>query len=354
MSRDRGQRIINLETTDRVGLHYAIEHPGFLKDFTGIDPAEDLSKATVEAIRKMDADVVGGIPQSTEEKPFTEDKSARMDDRGFISTQWGYGSTPWYESKLTDFPDDEAVLNYNPLKKCLLPWRSDHLREYQSTTSALGQLAYPTCPGYLFTLVTHCSTVFGWEKFLTASALYPDKFEKLLERIGEYTLLEIEQMLKTESSICWIHDDVAMTKGLILSPQWMRRYAIPWYERFFDKIKKAGKKIWFESEGNYSDIVDDLIAIGADGLYMEQFSMDLEWMIKKCSGKTFLVAALDQNALSFDSPDAIAAQTKKHLSLAKRAPGHFLSLSVPHDVPLPNIYAFLKTFESDSWYKNTE
>ena len=346
MSRERAEKILNLEFADRVGLQYCVEHPGFLRDFTGIDPTVDLAGATVSAMKKMDVDLVGGIPQKMEE-PFEEGQSARLDDQGIMTTQWGYGSTPWYEGDLADFSDEQEVLNYNPLEKSFLPWQADYSLELSRIERFVGDDAFPMCCVSYFSLVTHCTAVFGWENFLMCSASKPDDFEHVLENVGTHTLSTIDKMINVGSGVCAIHDDIAMTKGLIVSPQWLRRYVLPWYERFFDKIRKAGQKALFISDGNYAKMVDDLLAVGADGFYIEH-SFDLESMMRKCYEKAFLLATFDQRVLAGGSENDVRDQTRKYLSLAKKRPGNFISLTVPHDVQLKNIYAFLKTFNAES------
>ncbi len=347
MSRARAEKILHLEPADRVGLAYAIEHPAFLADYTGIDPRSALSDATLAAIKKMDADVAGGVP-SRMEAPFEASGTVRCDAAGHRATQWGYGSTPWYEGRLGDFADEDSLFEYNPLQEDLLPWKSEYVRQFRETDALLGHLAYPLgAAGYYFSLVTHCTAVFGWERFLLAAAAEPARFRSVLELVGEHTLAELEAMVAAGSAVYTVHDDIAATRGLILSPEWLRTNALPWYEKFFDVIKRAGSKVWFISDGNYAAILDDLVAVGADGFYADH-SMDLEWLVSRLRGERFLVATLDQRVLSRGDREAVQRQTRQHLRAAKRHPGHFLSATVPHDVPVENVYAFLREWDKSS------
>ena len=346
MSRVRAEKTFNLEPTDRVALQYSVEHPGFLHDFTGVDPEVDLAQATVAAVKKMDADIVGGVPECME-TPFEPGQSVRPDEQGNMTTPWGYGSTPWYEGQLGEFSDEEAVLRYNPFEECPLPWRANFGREFARTQGLIGDDAFPMCCVSYFSLVTHCTAVFGWESFLLCSVSRPNEFERVLDRIGQHTLGVIDEMIEVGSGLCAIHDDIAMTRGHIASPQWLRTYALPWYQRFFARIKQAGQKALFISDGNYAEIVDDLLEAGADGFYCEH-SFDLEPMMHKCRDRAFLLASFDQRVLASGSASDVRRQAHQHLALAKCQNGSAICLTVPHDVRLENIHAFLHTFQSES------
>ena len=336
MSLERARQIISLQDTDRLGLAYAVEHPGFLKDYTGIDPAEDLAAATLAAVRNMDADLVGGIPETMDAS--TAEK--HTDDRGVTSTPWGDGATPWYVGRLGDFGAPEKVISYDPRQESLLPWRADHRAEHLSTRGQLGSDALAWTCVYYSSLVTHCESVFGWENFLTTAAGHADRFALTLERIGQHSRGEIELMAQCETPLCGIHDDIAMTRGLILGPAWLRQYALPWYEVYFDTIKRAGAKAMFVSDGNYIDLVEDLLAAGAEGFYVDH-SVDVQEMMRKCAGRAFVISTFDQRVLATGDEDAVGQHALQHIDIMKRQPGGLVSLTVPHDIKLANVYSCL-------------
>ena len=57
----------------------------------------------------------------------------------------------------------------------------------------------------------------------------------------------------------WVHDDIAATRGLVLGPEYLRRWVCPWYERIFSAIQAQGRKVVHVSDGNYLEALPDLM-----------------------------------------------------------------------------------------------
>ena len=148
------------------------------------------------------------------------------------------------------------------------------LDEMARLCDAAAATAYP-CAWHYGTLVTRATLEFGWEPFLGAAALDPEGFGRICDRFGEASLAVITGWARTDGiEAVFIHDDLAATRGPILNPDWYRRWVFPWHRRMYDCIHRHQKKAVFVCDGNYLPLLDDILALEPDGLYIESTSMD--------------------------------------------------------------------------------
>jgi hypothetical protein len=152
-------------------------------------------------------------------------------------------------------------------------------------------------PLHYGTVISRATIEFGWEPFLTASALEPGKFGKILDRFGEASLAVARGWAQTAGvELITIHDDIAGTRGVLMSPAWLREYVFPWYRRIFAEIHDRGKKVLYVSDGNYAPVLEDILATRPDGLYVETTSMNPgEFMRRAGRDKLFLIKTDSRN-----------------------------------------------------------
>jgi hypothetical protein len=192
------------------------------------------------------------------------------------------------------------------------------MAELQAQGAARG---FPV-PMHYGTLVTRATIEFGWEPFLTALALEPARFARILDRFGEASLAVIEGWARTEGiELIFVHDDIAGTRGLLLSPTCLRSHVLPWYGRLFAAIHAAGRKVLYLSDGNYAEVLDDLLALGVDGLYVESSSMDpREFLPQAGPDKVFLVKT-DNRTIDFGTPEQLRREFETLRALHQDFPG---------------------------------
>jgi len=195
------------------------------------------------------------------------------------------------------------------------------LNEMERMFSAKAQICFPV-PWHYGTLVTRATIEFGWEPFLIASALEPEKFGKILDRFGQASLAVARGWAETEGTeLIGIHDDIAGTRGVIMSPKWYRQYVLPWYQRIFHAIHEKGKKVLYVSDGNYMPVLDDILATNPDGLYIESSSMDVEKFMRRAGKDKFFLIKSDSRNIDFGTPDDIYNELRKLHELHKEFPG---------------------------------
>jgi len=223
--------------------------------------------------------------------------------------------------------DEEKYRDYSDVLDCDLEMFEVEdvgpamLGEMERLYAAKAKTNFPA-PWHYGTLITRATIEFGWEPFLTASALDPGKFGKILDRFGEASLAVIKGWTEIEGTeLINIHDDIAGTRGVILSPDWYGEYVFPWYKRMFDAIHEKGRKALYVSDGNYMPVLDDILEAGADGLYIESTSMDPgEFMHRAGKDKLFLLKS-DSRNMDFGTPDSIYEEVKKLSELHQEFPG---------------------------------
>lgn len=223
--------------------------------------------------------------------------------------------------------DEEKYRNYNDVLNCdpeifeVEEVGASMLDEMQRLFDARSQVGFPV-PWHYGTLVTRATIEFGWEPFLMASAIDPGKFGEILDRFGAASLAVAEGWAQIEGTeLIDIHDDIAGTRGIFMSPEWHREYVFPWYKRIFDEIHKKGKKTLYVSDGNYMAVLDDILDTGPDGLYIETTSMDPELLMRRAGRDKLYMIKSDSRNIDFGTSDDIYKELKKLHELHDEFPG---------------------------------
>jgi hypothetical protein len=195
------------------------------------------------------------------------------------------------------------------------------LAEMTRLYQAVATTAYP-CAWHYGTLVTRATLEFGWEPFLQAAAIDPEGFGRICDRFGEASLAVATGWANTDGmEVVFIHDDLAATRGPILSPDWYRRYVFPWHGRIYDRLHECGRKAVYVCDGNYLPLLDDILALGPDGLYIESTSMDpAEVMARAGHDKVYLLKSNARN-LDHGTPEDVWEEMRRLRRLHREYPG---------------------------------
>ncbi len=177
-------------------------------------------------------------------------------------------------------------------------------------------------PMHYGTLVTRATIEFGWEPFLVALALDPVRFGEILDRFGEASLAVIEGWAQTPGTeLIVIHDDIAGTRGPLLSPAFLNRYVFPWHARLFAAVHRRGKKALYLSDGNYAPVLDDILALAPDGLYVESSSMAPAPLLRRAGADKLFLIKTNSQTMDFGTPEAIRRELQALRDLHQEFPG---------------------------------
>lgn len=339
MSKSRALKAMNLESTDRVPAQEWVDHPAFVKKMTGIDPFEYPDKAILALLKKIDIDWYVNIPEKSHK--FIDGETSRIED-GVQYTEWGFTGSQWEEEDI--FKTEEELLSYDPMEDTegRIRIASEEYRRGRIDQCIKGQQMAgdsSLITGlYYTTLFQNFIMAFGWEMFLVTAKIEPERFKETIERFTRFSIRNVEEWAAADIELLFCHDDLALTRGLVFPKEWYDENIFPNYERIFDPIKKAGKKLIFVSDGNYSELIDDLFAVGVDGLMVDNY-VDLEPVLKKYGDKKIICGNVDSRILTAGTKEDVYKEVKRCMDLGKRYPGYFIRAAgdLPHNIPLENI-----------------
>ena len=339
MSYDHGWAALNLEPTDRIPRTEYISHRGLIRKLTGIDidhpkPGEDGWWAISKALDFGFVFNTFGIPGT--------DRLTHM------------GTAVWSESyvvtdnRTSRFTDVESVLSFEPEKAFDVPSVDELAKQHQQEWLA-GQEKYSHCVfpgGYYNTIFSWCILTFGWDLFLTAAALDPERFSRVLDGFEALSMLTFEAQARTDMKVYICHDDIVWTQGAVFHPDWYRREVFPRYKRLFKPLLDAGKILLFCSDGNFTEFVDDLVDCGVHGCIFEPLT-SLEYVVER-HGKTHVIAGNADCRILMSGPrEAIEAEVLRCVNLGKPCPGYFIAVGnhIPYNIPLENVELYLELSE---------
>ncbi|MBN2852679.1 MAG: hypothetical protein JXQ23_08090, partial [Clostridia bacterium] len=229
----------------------------------------------------------------------------------------------WNLSCKEKYHSYEDVLNVDLLQFVIEKVNNQMLNEMQHMIDEKAKTHVPV-PWHYGTLLSRCEIEFGWEPLLEASAIEPEKFSKVLDRFALSSLSVVDGWSRLDDvSLIIVHDDIAATRSLIWSPAYLRKYIFPWYKRIFDKIHENGKKVLYITDGNYAEIIDDLLQMGVDGLYCESSSIDPLFVTEKGGPDLFYLIKTDSKIMDYGTKEEILEEVLKLKSIHLKNPRIF-------------------------------
>ncbi|RLF03727.1 MAG: methyltransferase [Thermoprotei archaeon] len=126
--------------------------------------------------------------------------------------------------------------------------------------------------------------------------------KKLLDIIHQFYMKEVEFWASTDIDAIFIMDDWGAQNQLLIPPPLWRKLFKPLYKDYADLAHQNGKFIFMHSDGNITEIYDDLIEIGIDAINSQIFCMDMEEIAKKAKGKITFWGEIDRQHV-LPSPD---------------------------------------------------
>lgn len=253
--------------------------------------------------------------------------------------------------KTCPFAGPEDVLAFDAVEEYGLPEYGGlveyYERHYRETQEARADQVFTG--GYYKTIVSGAIEAFGWEQLLMAAA-DPAGFERVLDSIYRLSLHHYRAWAETSIEVFISHDDMVWTEGPFMDPAFYRRVIFPRYQELWTPLKRAGKKVLFCSDGDFTMFLDDIVAAGADGLIFEPMTR-LEDAVSRY-GKTHCIVSskVDCRTLTFGTRDEIRAEIDATLELARGCPGFMFAVGnhIPSNVPVENALFFFE-YLSKRW-----
>jgi uroporphyrinogen decarboxylase len=110
------------------------------------------------------------------------------------------------------------------------------------------------------------SRLFGFERFfLTMGREGPD-LDDLILSVERLNLELAERAVARGAMGALIADDIASNKGLMFHPKTLRTHFFPSLTRLVAGISAMKVPVFFHSDGNLNEVLDDIVSAGLDGL----------------------------------------------------------------------------------------
>ncbi|MBI9044656.1 MAG: hypothetical protein JEZ06_09235 [Anaerolineaceae bacterium] len=191
--------------------------------------------------------------------------------------------------------------------------------------------------------------MYGLDKALIDLATNPEPICAVMDRFTDIYIENVKSLAKVAGDkidMVYTYDDVAIQRGLLMSPKMWRKYILPRHQRLNKVIKEAGFKILYHSCGSVMKLIDPFIKeMGIDVLNPLQpraIGMDMQWIKDTFGSRIGFHGAIDlQKTLPMGSQQDVYDEVVERCQILGKN-GGFICTSAHYiqaDVPMENIVA---------------
>ncbi len=380
-SRERVQAVLNHKIPDRVPIVIGVSNAtGIkmtpyqgLKKILNIDapdaylydwPELGSAKVDEQTLRRLHADVRGVLdrfPAAVYERNRTrEPHSPCIDD-------WGGGQIEiepgiWYPGfhPLADATTIEEIEDYPGWPDMDDPTRFAHVAREAQALADENQYAIMATPWLMFPF-ERAFAMQGMDKFLMNMAIYPDFAQALLRKnlsLCKKLLGNFLSKIGDNIDLIKIGDDLGTQERLMISPKMYREILKPIHADLIAHIKQfTDAKIFFHTDGDVFDLIEDFIEIGVDVLNPIQTSAgkmaNLEALKSRYGDQLVFCGAVDtQEILPRGTPEEVRQEMKRVIHALGKDGGYMVASvhTIMHEVPPENILAMVDAVEAFGYY----
>ena len=380
-SRERVQAVLQHEVPDRVPIIVGVSNATGIKmtPYQGLKkmleinaPDEYLydwpelgsAKMDEEIMRRLHSDVRGVLDR------FPAQVYARNQSREAHAPcidDWGGGQIEiepgiWYPGyhPLADATTIRELEEYPYWPDMDDPTRFAHVgREAQALADA-NEFAIMATPWLMFPF-ERAFGLQGMDKFLMNMAMIPDFAEALLRKnlsLCKQLMGNFLTAIGKNIDMIKIGDDLGTQERLMISPKMYRKILKPIHAELIAHIKQfTDAKIFFHTDGDVFDLIEDFIEIGVDVLNPIQTSAgkmaNLEELKARFGKDLVFCGAVDtQEVLPNGTPDEVRQEMKRVIHALGKDGGYMVASvhTIMHEVPPENILAMVDAVEEFGYY----
>ncbi len=158
--------------------------------------------------------------------------------------------------------------------------------------------------------------LFGFEEYFILLKKSPDSLLEFIKEVEKLNTLMIEKLVGQGINGIILADDIAYQRGFLINPKTIRKYFMPSIERQVKEIDKAGVPAFYHSDGNYREVIGDIINAGFVGLHcLERNSgMLVDELQQEIGDKLCLWGHLDVNDLENSKEPACREELVKSIN----------------------------------------
>lgn len=279
---------------------------------------------------------------------------------------WGTGQVEiepgvWYPGvhPLAEATTIDAIERY-PWPDMDDPYRVAHVKEQASKLAQEDQFAIMGTPWLLFPF-ERAFAMQGMDTFLLNMAMYPDFAKALLRKITDLCKTLMGHFLEAAGEnldIIKIGDDLGTQEKLMISPRMYRQILKPFHAEFIEFIKaRTRAKIFFHTDGDVFDLIEDFVEMGVDILNPIQTSAgkmsDLQGLKERYGKNIVFCGAIDtQHILPSGTPQEVRQEVKRVINILGEGGGYMVASvhTVMNEVPPQNILAMVDAVEEFGYY----
>jgi len=341
MSYKLGLAALNLEMTDTVPrTEYSVEaHWELIEKVTGIDTTIiDKRPKASEVFRKA-----WDYSFNWRTCIFSETLAGKgpITDMGHaVYMESSEGESDYHNQATLAYPDPDAALNldiptvYGEYSKdeIIKMFENSYHENCNDVPDALNMT------GVYINPISGMLEIFGWDTFLMMMGLDLNKFNKVMESYCIWAEQFYRGFCESDVPVFMMHDDICWTSGPFADPEWYRAQIFPYYKKWIDMLKAAGKRVIFTSDGNYTCFFDDIVKCGAEMLVMEPGN-DMAGFADKYGKTHGFVGDVDVRILQLGTREDIRKEVQRTMDIGKKYPGYIFCTGnhIPPNVPVDNV-----------------
>jgi uroporphyrinogen decarboxylase len=134
----------------------------------------------------------------------------------------------------------------------------------------------------------------------------------LLAMVHDFACREAQMWASSDCDGIAFRDDWGSNHSLLIPVQAWRDLFKPLYRQYVEIIHARDKFAFFHSDGNISEIFDDLVELGIDAINAEMSLMDFESLTERFRGRITFWGEIDrQRVLPFGTPEEVRAAVRR-------------------------------------------
>lgn len=240
------------------------------------------------------------------------------------------------------------------IDRCFQPGGNDpgRLRGLRAVIEAIGNcaLVLPTCiPGY----IAACYAL-GFERAMTVMVEDERFFFHLADRLEGCDDLRMREFAEAGAEAVFIAD--AWASADVLSPDMIRKFALPYQARSVDAAKAAGLKVILWNEGDVAPILADEAALNIDAFAFEQprkgFGVSVAQVREVFGPDRCILGNLDsEHMLQRNNPDEIRREVFSQIRQSGRGAPFIVSFGspLPSNTPASAVDAVAEAVREFRW-----
>lgn len=127
--------------------------------------------------------------------------------------------------------------------------------------------------------------------------LEEEGYLQLLKILHEHYLKEVEAWARTDIDALFLMDDWGTQNGLMVPPHVFLKHFKPMYRQYCEIAHHYGKFVCMHSDGQITNLIEDLIEVGVDALNCQVFCMNINDLSNKYAGRITFWGEIDRQHL---------------------------------------------------------